>query len=410
MVLGGKRVQTNAALSSISKELQITAQLEESVFFPVGPSLQIIPPCSDHLKKALILPLQPSLNASSAAALQREITYTSKNKLGKSITSSGYRASTSGYHLYSKLLRVNHEARCEALHFYRVHVPCQFEQADGKTLKDSVLYFNPEYDFLHLSPPKFVQYTLVDFLHDLKAYDPLDAGLFNLAVDRQGLTTNDWLTLNPDHLDSRARTAYIETMSQLREVFWVTIPTGGRTNAGHQSGIPRSGFRFNGGFPIMSREPVFERIRSDPRPISEEIKRVIIATKDPRETILPWRRILANAGVQHTRDVQYRFLLSNGKAGESRNNVFGRDDAERLLEDESRRWRMNLERLASYSNRPARKIPPGPTEAAFGFWLFPVDADDEAPLGLSDNIPIKSLSILDLSAYWPELGLSELIG
>ncbi|KAK6063977.1 hypothetical protein SCUP234_13201 [Seiridium cupressi] len=160
----------------------------------------------------------------------------------------------------------------------------------------------------------------------------------------------------------------------------------------------------------MSREPVFERIRSDPRPIAEEIKRVIIATKDPRETILPWRRILANAGVQHTRDVQYRFLLSNGKAGESRNNVFGRDDAERLLEDESRRWRMNLERLASYSNRPARKIPPGPTEAAFGFWLFPVDADDEAPLGLSDNIPIKSLSILDLSAYWPELGLSELIG
>ncbi|KAM0809647.1 hypothetical protein AB5N19_09993 [Seiridium cardinale] len=160
----------------------------------------------------------------------------------------------------------------------------------------------------------------------------------------------------------------------------------------------------------MSREPVFERIRSDPRPIAEEIKRVIIATKDPRETILPWRRILANAGVQHTRDVQYRFLLSNRKAGESRNDVFGRDDAERLLEDESRRWRMNLERLASYSKRPARKILPGPTEAAFGFWLFPVDADDEAPLGLSDDIPIKSLSILDLSAYWPELGLSKLIG
>jgi hypothetical protein len=82
----------------------------------------------------------------------------------------------------SPLLWVNHEARQTTLSFYRVHLP--FPRYDA----DQVLYLNPEYDVLYVSPhiaraepPMLLsQYSglnpLPDFLHDVRAHDPRDQG------------------------------------------------------------------------------------------------------------------------------------------------------------------------------------------------------------------------------------------
>lgn len=52
--------------------------------------------------------------------------------------------------MYTNLVQVNSEARCEALRFYCVQIPCPFEDAGGKVKEKAVLYLNPEYELLHL--------------------------------------------------------------------------------------------------------------------------------------------------------------------------------------------------------------------------------------------------------------------
>ena len=75
-----------------------------------------------------------------------------------------------GYQVLSKLLRVNSESREAALGFYRVHLPCILKRGSifEETKAPGFLYFNPEYDFLHISPEPPVKDTLVNFLYHLK--------------------------------------------------------------------------------------------------------------------------------------------------------------------------------------------------------------------------------------------------
>ncbi|KAK8069195.1 hypothetical protein PG994_005811 [Apiospora phragmitis] len=338
-----------------------------------------------------------------------DIRYSHRTDCGKAITGGRYHATIPGYHIYSKLLRVSAEARYEALLFYRIHIPCYIRDPWGKTRKASILYLNPEYDFLHLETRFPAKDTVVDYMFDIKAYDPLGVGLRNLAIDQNTIQSSGWVALKPEHLDLPARTAYLETLSQLREVFWVNITSFARRNAGPLSPIRGLGVRFNDGFPIMTREPVFDRLRADPRPIDENLEKVIIATPDPREIMKSWHRLLANAAIHrdHANSIQYRYLLAQTPTeGDA---VFGSEDAARFLEKENKQWKAMLETVSGFrKNKPPYSWSPGEVDAAFGFWLFPVDADDRAPLGLTEDDPLKWNQVLQLSNCWPELGLSEM--
>ncbi|KAK8044782.1 hypothetical protein PG993_004806 [Apiospora rasikravindrae] len=337
------------------------------------------------------------------------IRYAHKNNLGKVVTGGQYHATTPGYRIYSKLLRVSAEARYEALRFYRIHIPCHIRDPWGKTSKESILYLSPDYDFLHLETRCRAKDTVVDYLFDLKAYDPLGIGLYNIAVSKNTLRSSHWFELEPEHLDPPARKAYLETLSQLREVFLVNITTCARSNAGPLSSIRGAGVRFNDGFPIMTQEPAFARLLPDPRPIQRNLKKVIIATPDPREIINSWRRLLANAGIRHRlNQVQYRYLLAQRPIREG-DAVFGAEDAERYLAKENQQWKAALETVSGFrKKKPPYTWSPGKVDAAFGFWLFPVDSDGKAPLGLAEQDPLCWNRILDLSDYPPELGLSEM--
>ncbi|KAG9243285.1 hypothetical protein BJ878DRAFT_127355 [Calycina marina] len=97
--------------------------------------------------------------------------------------------------LHSKFLRLNRESREETLCFSWVHGLCHLRLSlafeirfiDPRT--PSVLYFNPEYDFIHITRIyEPLLNILLAFVHDLKAYDPRGLGLFNLALSYSALS------------------------------------------------------------------------------------------------------------------------------------------------------------------------------------------------------------------------------
>jgi len=150
---------------------------------------------------------------------------------GSASKSERYCAFVHGYQVLTKLLRVNSESREAALEFYRVHLPCRLtgERTEEGTTRPGTLHFNPEYDFLHISSESPVKDTLVDFLYHLKTtHDPHRVGLLNLAVELRDLCGNDLHGSESLDLDAGVRTAFVETLTQLQEVFFVSIPRAGR--------------------------------------------------------------------------------------------------------------------------------------------------------------------------------------
>ncbi len=104
--------------------------------------------------------------------------YRDRNALGNIVSGRGYVLTWTGRRqgpaagAYSPLLWVSREARQATLSFYRVQLPFFGLQ------RDQVLYLNPEYDVVSVQPLWEVGLTvfnahilLVDFLHDMRAYD-----------------------------------------------------------------------------------------------------------------------------------------------------------------------------------------------------------------------------------------------
>lgn len=211
---------------------------------------------------------------------------------GSASESERYCAVVDGYRVLSELLRVNSESREAALEFYRVHLPCRLTRgATGEgTTRPEILHFNPEYDLLHISPESPVRDTLVDFLYHLKTtHDPHRVCLFNLTVGLDDLNVNDLDRLEFSDLDSRVRTAFVETFTQLREVFFVSTPRAGRQTLDYQSKIPASETIFSRSFPIIATALTFKRLHRDPCPIAQDLRQVFAGTFDPRHMLHLWR-------------------------------------------------------------------------------------------------------------------------
>lgn len=193
-------------------------------------------------------------------------------------------AEVGGVKTISKLMRVNREARHEALLFYRVHLPCRFIKpweikAQPVAHPHGVLYFNPEHDFLHIfhtkgndreNPASLV--TPSNFLYHLKTtYDRRHVGLLNLALDRDPAKA-DWragavrfdASFEASKLVPKVRKALKQTLAQLREVFFVfRTPV---VRDGDRPDEDQFGLLHDSPLPIWSASPGFDRIAHDPRP------------------------------------------------------------------------------------------------------------------------------------------------
>lgn len=336
--------------------------------------------------------------------------YLQRNALRKPISGERYRASVEGHKLNSKFLSVDSEAREVALRFYRIHIPMYF--IGPEYTERTTLYINPEHDVLHIQADAPVKETLLDFLWDLKAYDPKDIGLLKLAVDLDSFCANDLQYFRPcDIFLIRQRAALVETLAQLNEVWFVHLQTP-RKNLALPAllGIPEvTGLHANWALPVRGGKPApaFERQGLDRRDgVEGSLERVSMGAVDPREIIFRWRRLLNKWGVVCNPELQYRLLVAEGPFGprqmweagarelctayQTRKGTEGNGIAER-----HKMGGLHVDRDA-----PQR-------ETATGFWLFPVEAVGEVQEGdkLAD-MDFSAARVLDLREFRPELVLT----
>jgi hypothetical protein len=313
-----------------------------------------------------------------------------------------------GYQLMSKLLRVTRESREVALKFYRVHIPCKFitTEPEERTIiidynktKSGTLHYNPEYDFLHIYSRIPGTNWVINFLQDLKTlYDPLHVGLRNLAIDHTDLLATGW-----SDLDARDRTAFIELITQLHEVFFLLRSAVGRTLFGLMSGMTVHDVYFNRSLPIMPLAPRFERSYRDPRPIAEDLGRFYIGMTEsvPRKWYNLWRQRLREWGVSPT-GIEYQWLVAHIGWG----CVYDRAGAASALQKEYDEWRNDPVVL-----QMPEEVSESAVKTAFGFWLFPLESfgqfTNEGDPESQENVPYKC-EPRDMTEYWPELALSSL--
>ena len=339
-----------------------------------------------------------------------------------------FEAIVDGYQALSKLLRINSESRWVALGFYRVRIPCWFRErglSQEVKSKPGLLLFNPEHDFLHISSRPLVEDTLIDFLYHLKTtYDPRRTGLLKLMVEYNDLVPFQLYDPESSHLSPEAESAFRETLTQLREVFFGSSTRAGRQITGPLSGLSYSKDTiFNRSLPIMAASPAFDRLHHDPRPIAPDLRRIWIKTFHPQSALRQWRELLEKLRISPTQ-TQHRLYLAFAPTRDD-DQIHGRDSAARWLQKEDDVWTgadqtktrsgkdQKESSFARFLDEKKYKMPIGAqseeykdedlekaVKPAFGFWLFPVNAVD-APLG--DN----NWS-MDLSNHLPELALSSL--
>lgn len=246
--------------------------------------------------------------------------------------------------------------------------------------------------------------TLVSFPYHLKTiHDPRHAGLLNLAVN--GLNGNGFYELLLSDLDSEVRSAFVETLTQLCEVWFVSTPRAGM---------------FNRSLPIMTVVPMFERLHRDPRAIAQDLK-ALTGLAGLRDVIQLWLQLQKKWRIVPL-GIDYRFLLAFDPtiAGDP---ISDRTSAKTWLQKEDDRWNgrapddgflMGREvkwPVGAENEKPINEDLEKAVRPAFGFWLFPVEAlgpTDQEWLCKDQMYRPRGKAFLDMTEYWPELALKSL--
>lgn len=349
------------------------------------------------------------------------VRYLKKNHLGNPISGSGYYIYAQDGRLDHPLLSVNREARQVVLDFYRIHVPAfcagNHRPHEGPCYGEKMtLRINPEHDVLQILAEEPVKRTLIDFLWDLKAYDPKGVGLLKMATNIIEFCASDLQYLKrSDLLLIRQRQALVETLSQLQEVWFINAGSGRNlyqpSDDGSETIVPY-GIKMSG----------YESVGPEAREGAEaELQRVYMGSVDPRELVWRWKRLLHAWGIQHPPgQVKYRLMLAQQQhPGKDEPSVRGLGRIMKHLTLRDRNRIHTDERLfrpgaceAGGGLSPDQANPEGlaaTKTAAIGFWSFPIEAVGEIGEGkrLSD-LDYEPHRFLDMRNYWPELLLAKM--
>ncbi|OTB09213.1 hypothetical protein M426DRAFT_316507 [Hypoxylon sp. CI-4A] len=282
-----------------------------------------------------------------------------------------YNVVVGGYQTFSKLFRVSRESRDAAMGFYRVHLPCWLTNGATKSiiLKPGTLFFNPEYDILHIDTNED---EVVDFLHYLKtAHDPRHVGLRNLAISPEGIFHD----ISPPDLNPLFRASFVDILWQLHEVYFVHLQA---INRYRSTRLKDADQRFRSS-PIAPMALQFDRVEPDPRPIGEDFK--LFNNLDPSGPVHEWHTFFDDYFGGRLPQAEYRVLCAYAV---NITQVYTRQDAEEFLQ-----WEIK-------SSRAPDRVP-----TAFGFWLFPLKNFDLS-LGDEQEGPQES------EEQWPGLALTKL--
>ncbi|GAW19156.1 hypothetical protein ANO14919_086400 [Xylariales sp. No.14919] len=310
-----------------------------------------------------------------------------------------------GSQLFSKLLRVNSEARKAALEFYRVRLPCVLTHPGSNDARTRVgmFPFNPEHDVLWFEQV----HHLTDFFSAIIMRDSRRIGLCNMAVS----LTNIRGTLEADDPEEYRCPTFIQAANNIREFYLVA-----ETNSYHLERVkeqynhhpPHKGTPITQSLsPLMSSIPTFDILPRDPRPIEHELSRVFLGFNNIPGEISSWKLLLREWGVDPLQ-IKSRILFTY------------RDFNPCLPVEDSSHEGPNLQRLRIpgtnrllyESSSPmvptihmtAERLAPKRDSLAFGFWMFPLDAFQS----IQSRYASQPADIWDLSNYWPELGLIRL--
>ena len=304
--------------------------------------------------------------------------YANVNHLQRpTIEEAKYKLLVNGWQVLSKFLRVNSESRQEALRFYRVHIPCWFQGKGGEEQRQ-VLYINPEYDFILPVPRTLTPGILTDFLYDLKAYDPKDIGLVNLAINRcceLDDSFGDFWTDVTRVSDEPARTAVKDILSQIKEIFFVAMCD--PESMGACLDADEMPTYINKSYPTAAHTATFDRVGLDPRPVIQDLGCKFIVDKLPIISETWWDRMLQKWGVQNGGPVEFRVLIAiqynQVKSQVNENGVYTYAE---YVHDTSTNMKEHLSNPVKdhEGKHPVDSTEgPGVMDRSFGFWLFPVE-------------------------------------
>ncbi|KAI1339135.1 hypothetical protein F5Y15DRAFT_94994 [Xylariaceae sp. FL0016] len=333
-----------------------------------------------------------------------------------------YEVIAEGWYHMSKLFRVNSESRAACMSFYRAHIPCWLHEGRSRSEQEvpGMLYFNPEFDFLYLAAPSALpaKETFFEFLHHLKTvHDPRGVGLLNLSISSHFLDQSDLKKVKASDLEPDVRESVVQTLSQLREVFLVSITRDGRRRVGTDAAAGGD-LILNRSFPVTSARLDFERLSRDPRPIAGDLQHVFCQHK-PVNFFNRWKQfVLQKFGLDGS-TTQHQYLVANGGYVGRDRRVYSRGDMESLLQNEFEQWIgaiCDIEHMAEKIQdqrvmgmmENARMDTPKEADLtngalpAVGFWLFPIQVFFDLP----DQQ--RWSSSLDLSGSWPELCMTIL--
>lgn len=297
-------------------------------------------------------------------------------------------------------------------------------------MKWGIIYFNPEHDFLHITPRWSVKHTLFNFMYHLKTtYDPRGIGLLKLVVEVNDLAGNDLHLIDPStpELDGKSKMAFTQIVTNLREVIFYSTIRAGRQILGYHNGVFTPEIIYNRSFPIEAKVPTFDRLPRDPRAIGEHLKQVYIGLQDHRDQIHLWHQLLKNWGITSP-EIEYKWHIAFEPP--ETEVIVDHKSANEFMQKEENLWN-GIEEPAEKPVFPSLwksgyKFPVGAESAryknedletavkpAFGFWLFPIDvlepvgknrAPEERHLGPNDPRPV----LWDFSETWPELWVASL--
>lgn len=356
------------------------------------------------------------------------VRYLEKNHLGNPISGAHYTVVAHDALLDHSLLTVNSEARQVVLDFYRIHMPAwclsSYKHYSDGGVGPRILRINPEHDVLKISAEAPVKRSLIDFLWDLKAYDPKGVGLLKLALEMDAFCYNDLQYLKrSDLLLIRQRQALVQTLSQLQEVWFVNMEPG-------KNSYKRSAKNSESIIPFGLNIAGFQTVGLDTREgVEAALERLYMGSVDPRELIWRWRRLLRTWEIHHPPgQVKYRIMLARPQSTlpEGMNAGILSQIMYRLsLRDPCGlpEVRKELKRNATDptlfrpsvceaggSSLPEQAVLGAKNMTAVGFWSFPIEAVGEVGEGkkLSD-MDFEPHRFLDLRSYWPELLLAKML-
>lgn len=332
-------------------------------------------------------------------------------------------AITDGNQTMSKLFRVNSDSREAALAFYRVRFPCKLRTIGGPA-KWGIIYFNPENDFLHITPYWSVKHTLFNFMYHLKTtYDRRGIGLRNLVVTVGDMTGNDLLLTNPSDpkLNREEVMAWKQVLKNVRKVIFYSTIRAGRQIVGPHSGVLTREIIYNRSFPIEARVPIFDRLSRDPRSIKEDLKKVYIGMSDNRDHIHVWHRMLKEWDIIPSPEIEYKWHIAFAPPQDE--PIPDRKSANEFMQREEIAWHGAEDPVPPITKRlldKGYKFPIGAesekyknedleaaVKPAFGFWLFPIDV--LGPLYEEQVLEYGLPRMLwDFSETWPELWVANL--